>query len=349
MSDSTTDTSDSASPPLSVGASRPQRRLRLLRTASAIVLTTLLLLALVGHLVRDRTVWLAALMYLPLLPLGILMLLLSVVPRRQPWRRRLPGILGLVAVVLSVASMTGGRPHSRGTSTDTRALTVLHWNVWWGGRGDTPEAWEAITSDIAGRTPDVVVLSEAPPAGKVEQLRTRLGPEWSAATWESAPGARYRFHLVVLSRWPVRVDARQDITDGKAMVASVATDDGPLRVLAVDGMSNWYLPRTPRLRDVARIGDSARQSGRPIDVIAGDFNCVSRSIGFDAIEQGGYALASRASGEWRGTWPVILPIYDLDHVWVRRERPVVSCDLFGSAYADHRGQVVKLAVSGRNE
>jgi endonuclease/exonuclease/phosphatase (EEP) superfamily protein YafD len=324
--------------------SRRRRLFRLLRITSVIVVTVLLVLGLLGHLVRDRTVWLAALMYIPILPLGLMAVLLAVLPRRQSYRTRLPGLLGLVAIALSVSAMIETRPRPQSSPASARPVTLLHWNVWWGGEW---EGWDDTVSDIVRRAPDVVVLSEGPTAKKQERLRETLGQDWSAVSWESPAGARYRFKLVVLSRWPLRIDAQQDITDGKAMTASVTTDAGELRVLVVDGKSNWYLSRTPRLHDVALICDSARQSGRPIDVIAGDFNCVGRSIGFDAFEEAGYALASRASGEWRGTWPAPLPLYDLDHVWVRREVSVIDCDLFGNSHTDHRGQVVRFATPGR--
>jgi endonuclease/exonuclease/phosphatase (EEP) superfamily protein YafD len=279
-------------------------------------------------------------MYIPIPPLGVLAVVLTIVPRRQALRARLPGLVGLTAVLVSVAGMIETAPRPQALPASARPVTVLQWNVWWGADWD---AWQSTESDVVRRAPDLVVLSEAAPSEKVEHLRAQLGPDWSGVDWESPEGARYRFKLVVLSRWPLRIDARQDITDGTAMTVSVATDGGELRMLVVDGMSNWYLPRTPRLHDIVRICDSARQSGRPIDVIAGDFNCVGRSIGFEAFKDAGYALASRASGEWRGTWHAFLPVYDLDHVWVRRELPVIDCDLFGNSHSDHRGQVVKFA------
>src|SRR5688572_24642352 len=70
-----------ASPLVSPARPRLSRVFRLLHVASVIVLTTLLVLGLVGHLVRDRTVWLAAMMYIPILPLGVLSILLALLPR----------------------------------------------------------------------------------------------------------------------------------------------------------------------------------------------------------------------------------------------------------------------------
>ena len=85
----------------------------------------------------------------------------------------------------------------------------------------------------------------------------------------------------------------------------------------------------------------AREAGEPIDALAGDFNSVARSLGFDAIEAEGYALASRSSRGWRGTFPSGLPAYDIDHVWARRELPGLRSELFTELASDHRGQVAR--------
>jgi endonuclease/exonuclease/phosphatase family metal-dependent hydrolase len=55
----------------------------------------------------------------------------------------------------------------------------------------------------------------------------------------------------------------------------------------------------------------------------------------------GYALASRSSSGWRGTFPAWLPVYDIDHVWLRPGLIVQSCTLFNGPVSDHRGQIVR--------
>jgi endonuclease/exonuclease/phosphatase family metal-dependent hydrolase len=89
----------------------------------------------------------------------------------------------------------------------------------------------------------------------------------------------------------------------------------------------------------ARRSESER---RPFDIVAGDFNTPSRSLGFDAFAAQGYALASRSAGGWRGTFPARLPIYDVDHVWISPAGRVGQCTLFNVPFTDHRGQVVRI-------
>ena len=80
----------------------------------------------------------------------------------------------------------------------------------------------------------------------------------------------------------------------------------------------------------------------------GDFNAVSRSIGFDDLVQsgGGYQLASRYGGRWRATWPAPFPLLDIDHVWARTGWKILGFHLFTNFASDHRGQLAELAVPG---
>lgn len=115
-----------------------------------------------------------------------------------------------------------------------------------------------------------------------------------------------------------------------------------MRVLAVDGMSDPRLSRTRRLLELADECARADREGRPVDLIAGDFNSVGTSIGFNALAStaGGYALASRQTRGWRATWPSYFPMYDIDHVWVSKRWGVIGCDRFSTLGSDHRAQVV---------
>ena len=115
-----------------------------------------------------------------------------------------------------------------------------------------------------------------------------------------------------------------------------------LRFLVVDGRSNPFRSRLPFLRGIAEICHTAATVGHPFDAIAGDFNTPDRSIGFDAMTSQRYTLASRSAAGWRGTFPSWLPIYDIDHVWLRPGLRMRSCTLFAGPASDHRGQFVSV-------
>jgi vancomycin resistance protein VanJ len=173
-----------------------------------------------------------------------------------------------------------------------------------------------------------------------------MGAAWSAVKVEHAPRSHYWYRLVVLSRWAVRKQRLVSIHNGVAMAVTVDRPGRPIRILVVDGHSTITQLRTPMLHDVAQACRRAATAGTPFDLVAGDLNAVARSVGFDALGAvaGGYTLAAHASTGWRATWPVPLPLYDIDHVWVRHGLPILSCDLFANRASDHRGQLVRLAL-----
>jgi endonuclease/exonuclease/phosphatase family metal-dependent hydrolase len=301
--------------------------------------------AFLGFLVRDRHAWLAPLMYLPLGPLGLASAGLDLARRGRGVERPrfILTAVGLAAIACSCAEMIGRGPAT--PDRDGQSIRLLHWNVLWGGRPRTDATWASMEDAIVLRTPDVVVLSEAPPDARVDSLKRRLGPEWTSTQLEHAPGSPYWYKMVALSRWPVREGRPVAIRNGAALDVRIERPGRPLRLLVVDGQSRPTRPRTPMLQDVAAACRRAAEEGEPYAVLAGDFNAVDRSLGFDAIrrEGGGYLAASRHSSGWRGTWPMPLPIYDIDHVWVRSDHPILSCSLFATFASDHRGQLVRLA------
>lgn len=221
---------------------------------------------------------------------------------------------------------------------------MLHWNVLWGGGlARSPEKWAAIRREIVAQGADLIVLSEAPPEDWLDQLVGDLGPGATRVQVEHPPGAVDWYKLVVCLKGPSTMVRREPIADGAGMVVEAEIRGQSVRLLVIDATSHPLIPRGPRLKDVADACRRARESGRPIDAVVGDFNSVSRSLGFDAIEAEGYALASRSARGWRGTFPSALPLYDIDHVLVRDDWPVVDCRLFTHFASDHRGQVVRFA------
>ena len=152
--------------------------------------------------------------------------------------------------------------------------------------------------------------------------------------------------MVVLSRWPVRGGRRVPIHNATAVDVRVERPGRPIRLLVVDGQSRVTRSRTPMLLDIARACVLSNDEGTPYDAMIGDFNAAGRSLGFDAVRAaaGGYELTSWSCSGWRGTWPMPLPVYDIDHVWVHTGCRVLACSLFANPASDHRGQFVRLMV-----
>ena len=351
---------------------RPGPSARLAGVARRLMVAGLLAMiagGLLGQGVRDRSVPWALLMDLPLHMIGMAAIWLDLVCRGRAWRwPRLPFALaavGLVAIPVGILPMVGrgvvdrtgagAGPAPASPARAGRATSVLQWNViWGGGRRRNPERWAKIRREIADRRADVVVLSEAPPDDWLDEVVADLGPTGNRVQVENEPGVRYWYKLAVASARPVRPIGRPAVRNGTALAVEVAGaggaadgDGGPLRLLVVDGLSHPWVDRTPFLVDVAAACRAAEAAGTPFDLVLGDFNSMARSVGFDALAAAGYDPAPGASWGWRGTYPALVPAYDIDHAWARRDRPGgVGWRPFTNLAGDHRGQVVTLGPQG---
>jgi endonuclease/exonuclease/phosphatase (EEP) superfamily protein YafD len=304
-----------------------------------------LALGLLGQLTRDRTTFLAMCMYLPILPVGVVAIVQDLVGRGRSIPRIRFGLsmLGFAAVGWCMSMMCG---LAAGGSPAADDIRLLHWNVMWGSM-DNEVRWRAIVGDMIECRPDIIVLNEAPTREFLDKMLKRLGPEWSLVQLKNLQGTGYWFNLVVASRWPVEQVGAEPFKRGQTMQAAVKTPRGRLHVMVVDGVSEPKDPRMPRLLGTARIVARQATIHDPVDIIAGDLNTTSRSVGFERIADaaGGYRLASELSG-WRGTWPSYLPLLDIDHVWVAKKHLIVSDEMLFNARLDHRGQMVRIRIGG---
>ncbi len=319
-----------------------------MKSANFLTITTILfiLLASIGHVVRDRTVELGLLMYIPLLPLGLWTILwdLSQMGHSLPNFRFSLTLVGLGIAVWGSVSMLG-TGHTQ-IDLAENSVSILHWNVRWGGRN----GWQSISQDIIQRNPDIAIISETPAKVKLNQLLNQLGKQWSMITYND----KKRNPLAIYSPWPLQLEDYVKIKNVSAMTVIVTLNNQPLRILAIDSgrnmstkfaiMSREILPRwrTPMLADMTKTIADYQTAGKPIDIIAGDFNALSISLGFEDFDQvaGGYNLAAKFSNDWRGTWKSYLPLYDLDHVWVHKRFTGLRAKLFTNLKTDHRGQIV---------
>jgi endonuclease/exonuclease/phosphatase (EEP) superfamily protein YafD len=309
-------------------------------------------LALLGFFIRDRNRVIALLLYLPLVPIGFLSTVASAGIRRSSSRnaRRLLLALGLVATAVGGYWMIGWSRAPRAKPEDRR-LRLLHWNVWWGGLAIESHApWERIGKEILDKNPDLFVLSEAPFTNPLYRKLDELPGRHFGLSVLSLGQGKYFFHIFVGAKWPLRLERWATISGGGAAVVRVAHPARAIRILVVDGASTITPLRTPMLDDLATTCARADEDGAPIDLIVGDFNAVSRSIGIDHLTRSGrgYQLASRFCGGWRGTWPSVFPLLDIDHVWARTGWLILGCRLFTNYASDHRGQLVELVVPEGN-
>jgi endonuclease/exonuclease/phosphatase family metal-dependent hydrolase len=321
-----------------------------LRCLSVIGLLAIIVAGLVGQVIRDRSVVFAVLMYLPLLPVGLAAIALDIILRGRaiPRARFVLAVVGAVAGTWTVATMIGVVA-TTAPRTEVPEISLLHWNVQWGGGlFRSQQTWAAQRSEILRRDPDIIVLSELPPAAWIARLADDMGVGASIVYLEHHPGSRYEYRMAVCSRWPIELRERVSLPGGAGMSVTADVRGRRLRLLCVDGQSNPFRSRLPFLGAIADLCRAASAAGRPFDVVVGDFNTPARSIGFDSFMDQGYTLASRSAAGWRGTFPSWLPLYDIDHVWLAPGLVARACRLYNGPSTDHRGQFVRFVpVIGR--
>lgn len=320
-------------------------RLHMLRRGMIMTLIATLTCAFLGQLVRDRARIFFIPFYLPLLPLGLFTIAVDLLLRGRGFLRPRFGLacIGLGTTILGASQMVAFGTGRAPTPT-TGSIRLLHWNVFWGGgMHAAPANWESLIATMQSQHPDVIVLSEAPPDAWREQMLTTLGSDWNAVHCVNPPGQAYWYNQVVAARWPVRLEYEGPIFNGRLMDITIDAPQRPLRLLIVDGQSNPFeVSRVQMLADVYAHCKQLESAGIRVDALVGDFNTSPRSVAFDemATLTGGYRLASPSSRGWRGTWPALLPLFEIDHIWIHRANALHDAGMFTNLNSDHRGQVV---------
>jgi endonuclease/exonuclease/phosphatase family metal-dependent hydrolase len=330
-----------------VSESRSQRAVLVQRSFVSLVTATLFAAA-GGVLLRDRVAVLSALTYAPVPLIAAAGVMIDVWLRGRAWRRPRFG-LSLTCVAVAAWHATGmiGWRSPAPAPPGSIPARVLQWNVRWGGGSPTgiTAAWARAIDAIVAESPDLVVLSEAPSPEHLRTLPDALGSRWSFSHFQHSATAVQWYRPAVVAPYPVTLVAEHALADAVGGEFVVAHPERALRVLAVDGPSAPWRDRRPMLAAVLQLAKRASADRAPFDLIVGDFNAPSRSIGFDAYAAAGFTDATSFSG-WRGTWRTPLPWLDLDHLFVRNDAWSVSaCRHFtGPLRFDHRAIVCDLAL-----
>jgi endonuclease/exonuclease/phosphatase (EEP) superfamily protein YafD len=302
------------------------------------IVVVMVLAVLVGQICRDRILVTALLFYVPPVLVAIVAAGTALACRAK-FRVHLFCFAFLLVSLLSQFGFRSTHPSTAPT------IRLVQWNVLWGGTGGE-SSWPKIVSQLRNMNCDLILLNEAPNPARVDAMLQQLGANWSAARFHHRPGERYTCHLVVASKYNVILEDTIITPDARMICCRIAFPQRNLRVLLVDGLSTITLLRSDRLRAVRAYAEQAQRENRAIDFIAGDFNSPANCVGFDdfATMAGGFDHAADFAHEWRGTWPVVLPAMEIDHVWVSRRNRITGVDLFTSLHSDHRGQMVDIAL-----
>ena len=294
-------------------------------SAAGISATALLVLAVLLHLtVRDRIIGLSLLFYAT----PWLVITAGAAAAGLFWRWKKRRVLAAAFALLTGAAFTvwlrsswqhHPRPAARGE------LRVVHWNVSRPARG-----LPAIAAWLRAQDADVITLAEG------HSLRRSTLARWQAEL-PDYEAAELIGEMTCLIRG--RILSREDrVLAANSYYALIRAEvrGHPLTILQIDINANLFRSRARAFTNLATI---ARPHLGENLLVLGDFNTPRESAFFDplrtdmtqAFETAGHGLAE--------TWPMPLPVLNLDQIWSGRRLRPVWCQQGYSVRSDHRAVI----------
>ncbi|MCI3928752.1 endonuclease/exonuclease/phosphatase family protein [Streptomyces sp. AN091965] len=280
----------------------------------------------IGSLVETFLPWFG--LFVPVLLAGAL------------WRRSASAVVALVLPVAVWLSLFGGLLVDK--SRTGGDLTLATHNV----GADNPDP-AGTARDLAASGADVLALEEITPQAK---------PVYERELAKAYPHHTVRGTVGLWSRLPLSdtrpVDIEQDVgpladtkpvaevaPDGRALRATVATDQGPLAVYVAHLGSVRVHPSGfttgSRDRNARALGAAVAAEPNQRVVLLGDLNGTVGDRALDGVTSR-LRSAQEAAGDGFGfTWPTEFPLARIDHVLVRGVTPV-SAWVLPATSSDHR-------------
>jgi endonuclease/exonuclease/phosphatase family metal-dependent hydrolase len=207
----------------------------------------------------------------------------------------------------------------------------MFWNLSSGRRG-----WSRVVTTLKSQSPDVIGLVELD--GSDSDVTDRWHDAFPGYELTDAHGS-----MLLLSKGRiVEVSSGSLGQGGRYKHAIVEATSGVLHVFIVDIKSDPLMPRRKPLEKLAEITSAL---GNQPTIVMGDFNTPGDSVHFDALRRTfDNAFESHGSG-YAPTWPMPVPVLQLDHIWVNRQVEVLHCQAEWTLSSDHRPVTAWLRVS----
>ncbi len=298
---------------------------------TARLLTISTLTGVVLHLtVRDSIPLLATLYYALPLPiilfLGMARLFCSRVLHHS---RSVAAWTAIVAAMSVWTVLSLGEWHE--SRDDPEAIRVVCWNT-----GQGKGNWKPAFAEAINRLqPDVVGLIEA-------------GGEWSTVRRffeEHCPGFEVTLlggGLACLTRGTAGEGSVTSLAGGGTCGhISVNIRGQAVDLLLVDVHSS---PLRFRAAPLKALAERAHQLEDRAVIILGDFNTPNNSVHLEALRtQHQHAFETAGQG-YAGTWPIPLPVLNLDQMWTNQRVHPVGCRHEWTSVSDHRLVVADVTI-----
>jgi vancomycin resistance protein VanJ len=269
-----------------------------------------------------------------ILALSVFTVIVALLRQQTRSSRLLCGALALLILTGGMWLATdwdwrGDASDADATTKDARPIRLLIWNTSRGRGG-----WENVAAEIRKHDPDVICLVEA--GAYSAEMR---------AMWE----AFFPEHKVSMLGGSIVCIVRG--TAGECTPVDLTPDSG-LRLLPVEVRGQSFHCAivdiessifNVRQRPLMRLADSLDDVAGPI-IVAGDFNTPSDSVHFARLNENYSSAWNEIGHSYSGTWPVPLPLMDLDQVWYNESVAMRSFNLGWSSASDHRPVIVAFVV-----
>ncbi len=284
-----------------------------------------------GWLVKDRHPTLIWLYYVPhafMAVGGFLWLFVTLRDRFRPLQLFVFLTVIMCLIKVLVIDHRWNRPPETLPENNIR---VLHWNTARGALGV-----DSIVQQVVDDIPDIVLISE-PPRGQV-----------MADIANHALGMKNIYAeggMSLVSHYPINYLGTIDLPAGAGWHAVVETDYGPLEIAAIDLISRPNLDRRPAMAKLEAWLEK-RTSNIPL-VVLGDFNTPHDAPALKPLRKRLDLAYAKGGRGWPYTWPVPLPLFNIDHTWVSRDITVNDFILKQTRFSDHKRQVADLSFPDR--
>lgn len=228
---------------------------------------------------------------------------------------------------------------SQSPDTELFPLRVLFWNI-----GDRVWDVENMVREVKRVDADLVAFVEA-------ESYTEGDQEFWKTTFPEYPCQESQAGFLLLSRLPCASRGSGSLGRmGRYLKVSLIPDerqtrhnDIPVRMTAclVDINSDVLRSRQEALQKLA---DQVAKTGRQPVLILGDFNTPVDSVHFQPLRKLCRNTFEEAGIGYNATWPLPLPVLNLDGIWVNPFFRVKSCENLWTWYSDHRPVVADLLL-----
>ncbi|MEO8351824.1 MAG: endonuclease/exonuclease/phosphatase family protein [Chthoniobacteraceae bacterium] len=246
------------------------------------------------------------------------------------WRGRKHDRLFWISLILALTlSWAQDDWHFWPKTNQPRDLRVVLWNV-----ASPTRRMPAQVKILRGLDPDIIALAETLEKRNPSVQRWREAfPEYQAVAGRGA--------MLLLVRGKAVPEERVRLSPGSyAQIVTATVRGRTLRVVQVDLAASVGFDRSlpfPRLQQIL-----ARHAAEDA-ILLGDFNTPSDSVHFQNLRRHWTNTFDAAGYGYRATWPLPLPVLDLDQIWTHGRVRVIRCAPRFTALSDHRLLRVDLA------